>query len=111
MRTVTGLLALLVMLVFAMGTAPTAAVGDTRTMSGGSMGICEYRFDAADIGGKGYLTERDLQEFNFGPSLKDSRGRAYSKLVAMDKDGDGVVSVQEYCAWRAPTGFSPTRSR
>jgi hypothetical protein len=112
MRTMSGFLALVVVaLLFAMGSAPSTAFGDERTMSGGPMASCELRFHSMDIGDKGYLSERDLRESYYGPSLNDSRGRVASKFATMDENGDGKVSPNEYCEWRAPMGARPMRTR
>jgi len=112
MRTMAGFLALAVVaILFSIGNAPSTALGDERTMFGGPMATCELRFESMDIGGKGFLSDRDLRESNYGPSLNDSRGRTASKFATMDENGDGKVSPYEYCEWRAPVGLEPIRTR
>jgi hypothetical protein len=112
MRTTLAFLALLVVaMLFSIGGAPSTALGDERTMSGGPMASCELRFHAMDIGGKGYLSDRDLRESYYGPSINDSRGRVASKFGTMDENGDGKVSPTEYCEWRAPIATGPMRAR
>ncbi len=94
-----------------MGGVPSVAVGDTRMMSERPMGACELRFQAADIGGKGYLSEWDLRGLNFGSSLDSSRGMVASKFATMDEDGNGMVTPKEYCDWRAPVTAYPYKNR
>lgn len=112
MRTRLGFFALVVVaMLFSIGSGPSKALGDERTMSGGPMASCELRFHSMDIGGKGYLSERDLRESYYGLSMNDSRGRVASKFSTMDEDGDGKVAPLEYCEWRAPIAPGPMRTR
>lgn len=112
MRTGFGLsIMVIAALLIALGSATGVAVGDTRMMYDKPMGSCELRFHAADIGGKGYLTERDLGEYDYGASYNNSRGRVDSKFFSMDENGDGKVTPREYCEWRAPVTPYPTRTR
>lgn len=112
MKTIMGFTALIaVAMLMSIGSAPSTVFGDEQAMSGRPMAACELRFESMDTGSKGYLSERDLREAYYGPSLNDSRGRVESRFFTMDLDNDGRVSAMEYCRWRAPSGFRPTRSR
>ena len=112
MRTRFGVLSVMAVLalVVAWGSAPRLAVGDTRMMSENPVGKCELRFHSMDIGDKGYLTARDYAESYYG-GIQNSRGRASGKVASKDTNGDGKVSMNEFCGLTPTTAPYPIRGR
>lgn len=101
MKTVISVLALMAAVVF-LATAPTqvTAADMSHTMSGERMSICSLRFDSMDLGSKGYLTERDLEESYYGRTSPTTYARAASKFGRMDVNDDGRVTPHEYCNFK-----------
>jgi hypothetical protein len=101
MRTLIPVLALIAAVVFlAMGSTQVTAADMGHKMSSETMSMCSLRFDSMDLGSKGYLTERDLEESYYGRTSPTTYAKAASKFGRMDVNEDGRVTPHEYCTFK-----------
>lgn len=61
---------------------------------------CMKRFTELDSSHKGYLDRRDFVRELEGPSKKiQPYGKVTAEFAAADRNGDGIVTPDEFCAW------------
>lgn len=95
-----GLAAMFLSMVF----LSACATGQGEQTQGGQP-ACQETFKQNDIGNKGYLTQEDFLGWyqsqgghHVGQGLAPTGGGSTS-FASADTNGDGRLSVKEFCAW------------
>lgn len=70
----------------------------------GTLMQCELNFRDMDSEYKGYLTSQEFHYSYYPPGQMKGPapvGKAYSLFATYDRDHDGRMTLDEYCAWKA----------